>query len=100
MISFYLSENLDRYRDCPVRALEKRGLPRRLDVDNGSAFRSNNVKYACARLGVALSHSRPYVQQGRGNIERFFLRVRTQLPPLAANMACSKNSTTSGRVDQ
>jgi putative transposase len=79
---FYLSENIDCYRDCLVRAFEKRGLPRRLYVDNGSAFRSNNLKYACARLGVALLHSRPYVPQGRGKIERFFLTVRSQLLPL------------------
>jgi putative transposase len=79
---FYLSENIDCYRDCLIRALEKRGLPRRLYVDNGSAFRSNNLKYACARLGVALLHSRPYVPQGRGKIERFFLTIRTQLLPL------------------
>jgi putative transposase len=79
---FYLSENIDCYRDCLVRAFEKRGLPRRLYVDNGSAFRSNNLKYACARLGVALLHSRPYVPQGRGKIERFFLTVRTQVLPL------------------
>jgi putative transposase len=79
---FYLAENIDCYRDCLVRAFEKRGLPRRLYVDNGSAFRSNNLKYACARLGVALLHSRPYVPQGRGKIERFFLTVRMQLLPL------------------
>jgi transposase InsO family protein len=78
---FYLSENLDCYRDCLIQALEKRGLPRRLYVDNGSAFRSNALKYACARLGVALLHSRPYIPEGRGKIERFFLTVRTQLLP-------------------
>jgi transposase InsO family protein len=78
---FYLSENLDCYRDCLVRAMETRGLPRRLYVDNGAAFRSNALKYACARLGVALLHSRPYIPEGRGKIERFFLTVRTQLIP-------------------
>lgn len=78
---FYLSENLDCYRDCLIRAMETRGLPRRLYVDNGSAFRSNTLKYACARLGVALLHSRPYIPEGRGKIERFFLTVRTQLIP-------------------
>ncbi len=78
---FYLSENLDCYRDCLIHAMEIRGLPRRLYVDNGSAFRSNTLKYACARLGVALIHSRPYIPEGRGKIERFFLTVRTQLIP-------------------
>lgn len=75
---FYLSESLDCFRDCLVSALEKRGIPRRLYVDNGSAFRSNTLAYACGRLGVALLHSRPYIPEGRGKIERFFLTVRKQ----------------------
>jgi transposase InsO family protein len=79
---FYLAESLECYRDCLIGAFEKRGLPRRLYVDNGSAFRSNALKYACARLGVALIHSRPYIPQGRGKIERFFLTVRKQFIPL------------------
>jgi putative transposase len=88
---FYLSENLDCYRDCLIRAMEIRGLPRRLYVDNGSAFRSNALKYACARLGVALLHSQPYVPEGRGKIERFFLTVRTQfLPTLPESLTLDK----------
>jgi transposase InsO family protein len=78
---FYLSESLDCFRDCLVAALEKRGLPRRLYVDNGSAFRSNALAYACGKLGVALLHSRPYIPEGRGKIERFFLTVRKQFLP-------------------
>ena len=79
---FYLSETLDSYRDCLLLALEKRGLPRRLYVDNGSVFRSHKLKYACARLGIALLHTVPYSPEGRGKIERFFRTVRMQLFPL------------------
>ena len=82
---FYLAEDLDSYRDCLIGAFQKRGLPRRLYVDNGAAFRSNALKYACAKLGVALLHSRPYVPQGRGKIERFFRSVRMQFIPLLPN---------------
>jgi putative transposase len=88
---FYLSENLECYRDCLVRALEKRGLPRKLYVDNGAAFKSNALAYACARLGIALLHSRPYIPEGRGKIERFFLTVRTQfLPTLPAEFSLER----------
>ena len=88
---FYLAENIESYRDCLLQALEKRGLPRRLYVDNGSAFRSNRLKYACARLGVALLHSAPYTPEGRGKIERFFRTVRMQLIPLLAeNLSLEK----------
>jgi hypothetical protein len=35
----------------------------------------------CARLGITLIHSRPYVPQGRGKIERWFRTARMQLLP-------------------
>ena len=55
---FCLAENLESCRDGLMRAFEKRGLPRKLYPDNGSAFRSHHLKYACARLGVALHEER------------------------------------------
>jgi putative transposase len=76
---FYLRENIGCYRDCLIQALEKRGLPRKLYVDNGSAFRTHQLRYACARLGIALLHSEPGVPEGRGKIERLFRTVRSQL---------------------
>ncbi len=79
---FYLHENIECFRDCLLAALEKRGLPRRLYVDNGSAFRTHQLRYGCARLGIALLHSRPGIPEGRGKIERLFRTVRSQLMPL------------------
>lgn len=78
---FYLRENIACYRDCLIRALEKRGLPRKLYLDNGSAFRTHQLRYACARLGIALLHSEPGVPEGRGKIERLFRTIRSQLMP-------------------
>jgi transposase InsO family protein len=79
---FYLRENIDSFRDCLVQAMAKRGLPRRLYVDNGSPFRSHQLRYGCARLGVALLHSEPYVAETRGKIERLHRTIRMQLLPL------------------
>jgi transposase InsO family protein len=82
---FYLSENLVSFLDAFEKALVKRGLPRKLYVDNGSAFRSRQLEHVCASLGIALIHSTAYQPQGRGKIERFFRTVRTQfLPSLTA----------------
>jgi putative transposase len=75
---FYLSENLACYLLAFENALAKRGLPRKLYVDNGAAFRSKHLEYITASLGIALIHSRPYKPQGRGKIERFFRTVRAQ----------------------
>ena len=73
---FYLSENILSYVDALEKALLKRGLPRKLYVDNGPAFRSLHLEHIAASLGIALIHARPYKPQGKGKIERFFRTVR------------------------
>jgi transposase InsO family protein len=78
---FYLSEGLPSYLDALKWALLRRGLPRKLYVDNGPAFRSRHLDYICASLGIALIHSKPYTPQGRGKIERFFGTVRRDFLP-------------------
>ncbi|MFH1645160.1 MAG: DDE-type integrase/transposase/recombinase [Candidatus Omnitrophota bacterium] len=75
---FYLHERLDFYTEALLSAFQKKGLPRKLYVDNGSAFRSHHLGYITASLGVALVHSKPYKPQGRGKIERWFRTVRMQ----------------------
>jgi putative transposase len=60
------------------RGLASRGIPRRIYVDNGSAFVAAPLQRACAVLGVQLVHSRPGQPAGRGKIERFFRTVRDQ----------------------
>ena len=75
---FYLSEALNSYLEAFENALAKRGLPRKLYVDNGAAFRSRHLEYISASLAIALIHSKPYTPQGRGKIERFFRTVRGQ----------------------
>lgn len=59
-------------------ALESRGIPQGIYVDNGSAFSDSSLTRICARLGIRLIHSRPYRPQGRGKIERFFNTVTGQ----------------------
>ena len=73
---FYLSENVESYTDALEKALSKRGLPRKIYTDNGSAMRSHHLDHVCASLGVALIHARPYKPQGKGKIERFFRNIR------------------------
>jgi len=73
---FYLSENLKTYLKVLEQAFLTRGLPRKLYVDNGPAFRSHHLKYVAASLSIALIHARPYKPQGKGKIERWFRTVR------------------------
>jgi putative transposase len=74
---FYLSENLDCYLDALRQALLTRGLPRKLYVDNGPAFRSFHLHQITASLGIALIHAKPYQPQGKGKVKRFFRTVRS-----------------------
>ena len=78
---FYLSENLNAYLDCLRQALLTRGLPRKLYVDNGPAFRSFHLHQITASLGIALIHAKPYQPEGKGKIERFFRTVRADFLP-------------------
>lgn len=75
---FYLSEGLGSFLDGFRKALLMRGIPRKLYVDNGSAFRSHHLEHTCASLGIALIHTPPYQPQGRGKVERLFRSVREQ----------------------
>jgi len=79
--TFCLNENLDSYLAALRCALLKRGLPRKLYVDNAPAFRSKLLHEVAASLGIALVHSKPYKPQGRGKVERFFQTVRGQFLP-------------------
>jgi putative transposase len=77
--AFALSENTQTFLPVLKLAIEKRGLPQRLYVDNGANYRSRHLALVCAKLGIALIHARPYRPQGKGKIERWFQSVRGQL---------------------
>jgi transposase InsO family protein len=77
--AFYLSESIGSFLTSLEQAFLTRGLPRKLYVDNGAAFRSKHLEHILASLGIALVHSRPYKPQGRGKIERFFRTVRAEV---------------------
>jgi transposase InsO family protein len=74
--AFYLHERLDYFLDALRKALLMRGLPKKLYVDNGPAFRSKHLEFICASLGIVLIHAKPYQPEGKGKIERFNRTVR------------------------
>ena len=47
------------------QAVLKRGLPKKLVVDNGAAYRSKSLQGICARLGIHLIYCRPYAPEGK-----------------------------------
>lgn len=59
-----------------VDALRRHGKPDALYLDNGSTYRGEILRTACARLGITLLHARPYDPQARGKMERFWRTLR------------------------
>lgn len=76
--AFALAENTKAFLPIFKQALLRRGKPMRLYVDNGANYRSQHLALVCAKLGVALIHSRPHQPEGRGKQERWFRTVRAQ----------------------
>jgi transposase InsO family protein len=79
--SFRWSESVEEFISVLKQALKRRGLPRKIYVDNGSAFRSHRLAYACASLGISLIHATPYQPEGKGKCERWFRTVRENFLP-------------------
>jgi putative transposase len=63
--AFARSETVAAFLPVFERAIRRRGLPKRVYVDNGSAFRSRHLALVCAKLGVTLIHARPFQPQAK-----------------------------------
>ncbi|EFK09833.1 conserved hypothetical protein [delta proteobacterium NaphS2] len=64
--AFAHSENTAAFMEVLKQAVLRRGIPMRLFVDNGSAFRSQHLSLVCAKLGITLIHARPYHAAAKG----------------------------------
>src|SRR5262249_28645868 len=73
---FYLNETAVNVEHALKEALLKRGFPKKLVIDNGSAYRAHTLKEICARLEIQLIHGRPYEPESKGKIERWHRTLR------------------------
>lgn len=80
---FYWDEKLPRLEDTLKKAILRHGIPDQFYCDNGAVFSSKHLARICGKLGIQLSHSRPYRPAGRGKIERFFRFIDTSFKPEA-----------------
>lgn len=76
--AFYHADDTPNLIDCFQTALDKRGLPKAVYVDNGSNYSSKEFGLICARLGSVLIHTPVRDGAAKGKIERFFRTVRDQ----------------------
>src|SRR5260370_6641792 len=79
--AFARSETVAAFLPVFERAIVRRGVAKRLFVDNRSPFPPRHLALLCAKLGVTLIHARPFQPQSKGKIERFFRTARTQFLP-------------------
>ncbi|MBO8129868.1 MAG: DDE-type integrase/transposase/recombinase [Peptococcaceae bacterium] len=87
---FFFEENYQALEETFRQALLKRGIPKKLFVDNGKIYQSRQLRLICARLGIALSFTRPYSPASKGKIERYFRTWRQQfLTPLQSEQITS-----------
>ncbi len=78
---FYTEEKSYALEDCLKKAILKFGLPEQGYADNGKIYSSEHLQSVCGRLGIHLSHTRPYKPQGRGKLERLFFTVQRSFLP-------------------
>jgi putative transposase len=91
--AFFFSEGIQCFLEALEQAILKRGLPRKLYVDNDSAFRSHHLELVTASLGIALIHATPYCPQGKGKVERFFRTVRSSFLSTSPTTGLSQLNT-------
>lgn len=80
--SFYNSDGSLSLAKTLRDAISVYGLPQKFYCDNGKVFSSGYLHMLCAKLGIALIHSKPYDSPSRGKIERFFRTVRDMFLPM------------------
>jgi transposase InsO family protein len=75
---YYLHEDFAALRFGFRRLLAAYGLVVRMYSDRGSSFQSRRFHAACSLLGIRLVHSKAYVAESRGVIERYNRTLKDQ----------------------
>lgn len=76
--AFCLGEKAVDIEGVLKQAVLKRGLCRKLVIDNGSAYRAGSLQSICARLDIRLIYCRPFEPESKGKLERWHRVVHQQ----------------------
>jgi len=76
--AFCLGETALDIEGVLKQALLRRGVPGKIIVDNGAAYRASTLQGLCVRLGIHLIFCRPYAPEGKGKLERWHRTLRDQ----------------------
>jgi len=78
-LQWYLAENAENLSHGLSQAFQKRGVCRSLMTDGGGAMKSDEVREALARLGIAHKMTLPYSPYQNGKQENFWAQVEGRL---------------------
>jgi putative transposase len=102
--AFCLGETALDIEGVLKQAVLKRGLPVKLVVDNGAAYRAHSLQGICARLSIRLIYCRPYDPESKGKIERFHRTFRqqflTEMDPQSIKSLADLNTLLWAWIDQ
>lgn len=74
----FFSDNLLALLSVFKNGVAKRGIPKKLFVDNGKVYKSDQMQFVCASLGTILCYARPFSPESKGKIERWFKTLQDQ----------------------
>lgn len=76
--SFFYEQSLNSVLSVFKTAVQRRGIPKKLFMDNGKVFRSDQLQFICASLGTIASYAEVFSPQSKGKIERWFQTLQRQ----------------------
>jgi putative transposase len=103
-LQWYLAESAQNLVHALTQAMLKRGLPRALMTDNGSAMLAEETREGLARLGVSHETTLPYSAYQNGKQEVFWAQLEGRLMELLRGVTPLRlellNRTTQAWVEQ
>lgn len=84
---WYLAEGAEELCHGLSQAFQKRGLPRSLLEDNGSAMIAAETEQGLVRLSIVAEHTLPYSPYQNGKQEAFWNQVEGRLLPMLEGVA-------------
>ena len=86
-LQWYFAENAENFVHGLSQAIHKRGLPRSLMTDNGTALNSDEVEQGLARLGVVHERTLPHSPYQNAKQESFWAQLEGRLVAMLENVA-------------
>ena len=73
---FYLNDNAINVQKTLKKAIKTYGIPKQIYLDNGKSYKNEQLSLICARLGIKLTHTKPYDPESKGKVERCFKTIK------------------------